>query len=205
MKSTRDGNCRRRCRNRRVLVIPSLSLMAMFSPAKVIAASVCICACRSVCGGHQDHRQQESICSAQSFLLGRRRLVPVKRCINTETTDRRSEHYDCSRRAGRATCRILTRQHLAHATVSEVIQEEYCTGVTCRNKPWRSLTLKLLSCFWSGNMNLSSALKTNEHWQLRLGNGDKLYWTNLSRGVFLSLQVDCFGLERELNSKNTDE
>lgn len=154
MKSTRDGNCRRRCRDRRVLVIPSLSLMAMFSPAKVIAASVCICACGSVCGGHQDHRQQESICSAQSFLLGRRRLVPVKRCINTETTDRRSEHYDCSRRAGRATCRILTRQHLAHATVSEVIQEEYYTGVTCRNKPWRSLTLKLLSCFWSVEMGI---------------------------------------------------
>lgn len=146
MKSTRDGNRRRRCRDRQVLVIPSLSLMDMFSPAKVIGAmknSVCVCACGSVCGGHQDYRQQESICSAQSFLLGRRRLVPVKRCINTETTDRRSEHCGCSRRAGRATCRILTRQHPAHATVSEVTQEEYCTGVTCRNKPCRSSTLKL--------------------------------------------------------------
>lgn len=95
MKSTRDGNRRRRCRDRRVLVIPSLSLMDMFSPAKVIAAmktvrvGVCVAGIRTT-------DKQESICSAPSFLLGGRRPVPVKRCINTETTDRRSEHYGCS-------------------------------------------------------------------------------------------------------------
>lgn len=51
MKSTRDGNCRRRCRDRRVLVIPSLSLMDTFSPAKVIAAmkTVCVCLCVREC------------------------------------------------------------------------------------------------------------------------------------------------------------
>lgn len=66
----------RRCRHdRRVLVIPLFSLMGMLSLAEVIATMNTVFVCGSVCGRRQDDRQQEHICSVQSFLLGRRRLV----------------------------------------------------------------------------------------------------------------------------------
>lgn len=35
--------------------------------------------------------------------------------------------------------------------------------------------IKLFLACGNGDMKLSSALKTNEHYQLRLGNRDKLY------------------------------
>lgn len=49
----------RRCRHdRRVLVIPLLSLMGMFSLAEVIAAMNTVFVCGSVCGRRQDDRQE---------------------------------------------------------------------------------------------------------------------------------------------------
>lgn len=136
MKSACNGGSRRCCHDRRVLVIPLLPLMGMFSSAKIIAAMKTVFVFVSVCGRRQDYREQERICSVQSSLPDRRRPVPVKRCINTEMTDGRGERHGCSRRAGRATCRIVNRQHLAHATVSKVIQEE----LTCRNRTFTSST-----------------------------------------------------------------
>lgn len=67
MKSTRNSSVCSCCRDSRVPVIPSLSLMDMFSSAKVIAAVKTVCLCVSVCGGRQDCRQQGSICSAPLF------------------------------------------------------------------------------------------------------------------------------------------
>lgn len=139
MKSTCNGGSRRCCHDRCVPVIPLLSLMGMFSSAKVIATMKTVFVCVSGCGRCWDDRHQESICSVQSFLLGRRRLVPVKRCINTETTDGCGRTSRYSLWAGRTTCHCLNRQHLPHATVSKVIQEE----LTCRKRTFmRSSSLR---------------------------------------------------------------
>lgn len=99
IKSTCDGNYRRSCRSRRVLVIPPLTFDRYVqvslsdrnsSHESTVCACVraCDCVCARVCVVGLRIRDNGSICSAPSVCLSRRRLLPVKRCINTEMTRR---------------------------------------------------------------------------------------------------------------------